>query len=158
MTLPMSEPTPYWSGEVMVLNWSETSTRGRTITLLLPEDEEQHPFRDLTVKSGKRGGQRMVAVFVLLTDDDQPAAPRLSQQAAVLCRDRSFWEWVSSREWEQITSEEEAKQYIYKATGIESRAQLDTDDRAAHLFRLIEGQFRNARVVFGRHEPPKESP
>lgn len=144
----MSDVKPFWSGETLLLNWGETSTRGRTVTLLLPEDEEHHPFRDLAVKQGKRSGQRMMAVFVLLGDDEKPEAPRLSQTAAILCRDSQFWEWLSDTQWQGIESEEDAKQFLYKYLGVDSRSKLDTDDRAAQLFRVMEAKFRGSRDVF----------
>lgn len=148
---PVTNPTPFWSGETLLLGWGETSTRGRTVTLLLPEDDEQHPFRDLAVKQGKRSGQRMMAVFVLLGDDEQPVEPRLSQRAAALCRDPGFWSWATdvSGIWDRIASEEAAKRFMYEQLGIDSRSKLDTDDRAASLFRVMEAKFRDSISIFG---------
>jgi hypothetical protein len=132
----------------MLLSWNESSTRGRTITLLLPEDEESHPFRDLTTKSGKRAGQRFMVVFVQLNDQDEPQMPRLSQVAGALCRSPDFWSWINDSSWEAISSEEDAKQYIYRACNVTSRSHLDTDERAAHLFRLLDAEYRKSRRVF----------
>ena len=58
-----------FEGEIMLLQWAESSTRGRTATFLLDNEGESHPFRDFTIKSGKRAGQRFMCVLVQIGDD-----------------------------------------------------------------------------------------
>lgn len=61
-----------FSGEVMLLGWSETSREGRTVRLRLTDEEESHPFRRMLTAAGKTPGQRFMAVFVMLDDDETP--------------------------------------------------------------------------------------
>jgi hypothetical protein len=139
---------PAWQGEVMLLQWAESSTRGRTITLLLPEDDETHPFRDYGIKSGKRSGQRFMAVFVGLNDDETPQEPPLSTTAVVLCKNKEFWDWATNLSWQEIESEEAAKKYLCEQLSIASRAELNTDERAASAFRVLLARFKADREFF----------
>lgn len=116
--------------------------------MLLPEDEETHPFREYSIKSGRRAGQRFMAVFVPLTDDDQPESPPLSTDAVMLCRDEEFWAWASGIGWEAIESEEAAKKFLYEQLSIASRSELNTSERAAQKFRELRAQFNESQRVF----------
>ena len=142
---PDWQVVPAWQGEVMLLGWQESSTRGRTITLLLPEDELTHPFRDHGIKSGKRGGQRFMAVFVALTDDDQPETPPISTDAVMLCKDKLFWHWASSEGWDKVDSEESAKTWLCEQLSITSRAELNSNERAAQEFRVLVARFKESQ-------------
>ena len=146
----------------MVLSWSETSNRGRTVTLLLPEDDEHHPFRDLSVKQGKRAGQRLYAVFVLLSDtgDGGPDQSHqhdpgegLVQEAAILCRKQSFRGWVAKTYGAWIETEREARDWLCQQLSIDSRSQLSTNKEAAMLFRVIVSRYEKAMSVFNSHQP-----
>ena len=140
--------TPAWQGETMLLQWAESSTRGRTITLLLPEDEDTHPFRDFSIKSGKRSGQRFMVVFVALADDDQPDTPPLSTDAVLLCKDPSFWHWAWDQSWGAVDSEDSAKDWLCKQLSIKSRSELNTDPRAAQEFRVLAARFKDSQRFF----------
>ena len=144
----MTEVVPAWQGEAMLLSWQESSTRGRTITLLLPEDEDSHPFRDHSIKSGKRGGQRFMCVFVALTDDDQPDTPPLSTEAVLLCKDKLFWHWAWDQSWGTVDSEESAKEWLCRQLSIKSRSELNTDARAAQEFRVLVARFKESQRFF----------
>ncbi len=143
-----SEVVPAWQGEAMLLQWAESSTRGRTITLLLPEDDDSHPFRDHSIKSGKRGGQRFMCVFVALTDDDQPEVRSLSTDAVLLCKDKLFWHWASSDGWDKVDSEESAKKWLCEQLSIKSRSELNTDDRPAQEYRVLVARFKESQRFF----------
>jgi hypothetical protein len=119
--------------EVQLLGWSETSTRGRTVTFNLPMDETTHPFKDYAIKSGKQAGHRFMMVLVEIDDQDQPVkqVARLSQQAAVLCKDRQFWQWAGERSISDINSEDDARSWLLNGCGITSRSQFDTSRTAA---------------------------
>jgi hypothetical protein len=126
--------------EVMLLAWAESSTRGRTVTLLLPEGHEEHPFKRFAMKSGKRAGQRFMAVFVEIGDDEQPVeqhepARHLSQTAAALCKDAMFHRFADERCFDTIHDEDSARCYILTGCGITSRRQLDSNKPAADYFR-----------------------
>lgn len=116
-----------FQGEVMLINWSESSTRGRTATFLLGEDGDAHPFKDFTIKAGKRAGQRFMCVMVQIDDSEQPVAQKraASQRAAAMCKDERFWEWANGRTFEIVNSEESARAFILMNLNIESRREID---------------------------------
>lgn len=143
----MSSPPIAWQGECMMLQWAESSTRGRTITLLLPEDSETHPFRDYSYKSGKRAGQRFMCVFVALTDDDQPEERPLPQEAGALCRSPDFWRWADAQSMVTVTDEKTARDWLCERLSIDSRSQLGTDPRAAQEFRLLVAEYRRSKLA-----------
>lgn len=128
-----------FQGEVMLLQWAESSTRGRTVTLLLSDEGEAHPFRDFTIRQGKRAGQRFMAVLVQIGDDEQPVQhPKtLSQQAFLLCKDPEFYNWASARSFDSICDEPSARNYICSMLGVDSRSRLDSDPDAADGFRRL---------------------
>lgn len=123
--------TPAWQGEVMLLQWGESSTRGRTVTFLVGEDEDQHPFKTHAIRAGKRAGTRFMAVFVEIADDETAvdSKPTASQEAGRLCRDERFQEWTSVRYFVP-RSEAGAREAVLQHCGVQSRATLDTNRRA----------------------------
>lgn len=116
--------------EVMMLNWAESNTRGRTVTFLLPEDGDTHPLRDFTVKSGKKAGQRFMMVLVQIDDDEQPVEKKPSQLAFLLCQDEQFWHWINERSFVTIDSEESCRFHVLQTCGIDSRSKLDSKPSA----------------------------
>ncbi len=141
--------TPAFSGELMLLGWKESSTQGRTVTFLLNEDDEVHPFKDFSTKSGKRAGHRFMAVLVPIGDDEKPEQTEsLVKEAAVFCRDQDFWAWANTQGFYSVASEEDAKQFLYEQLSIQSRRALATDQRAMSQFRLMAAQYRESRSVF----------
>lgn len=143
-----------FNGEVMLLQWAESSTRGRTVTFLLNDEGESHPFRDFTIRQGKRAGQRFMAVLVQIGDDEQPVEQRktLAQQAFILCRDPEFWNWAQSRSFDHIDNESAARAYICNMLGIKSRSELDTKPEAADGFkRMILTPFNAHRAYITPH-------
>ena len=150
----MDENKIAFNGEVMLLQWAESSTRGRTVTFLLGDDGESHPFRDFTIRQGKRAGQRFMAVLVQIGDDEQVVEQRktLSQQAFILCRDPEFWNWAQQRSFDTINSEESARAYICTALGINSRSEIDKKPDAADGFqRMIVTPFNAHRAYMTPH-------
>ncbi len=148
----MSQTNIAFQGEIMLLNWAESSTRGRTVTFLLSEDGESHPFKDFTIRQGKRAGQRFMAVLVQIDDNEQPVqqpTQRLSQTAAVMCKDPEFWTWASSRTFDPVNTEDTARQFMLDIVGIQSRGELDRDASAADRFnRLVVMPFSAHRQFF----------
>ena len=133
----MSEKTTFWQGEVQLLGWSETNTRGRTITLQLGEDEETHPFKYSNTKHGKTSGKRFVVVFVEIGDDEKPVEKTPSQMAFLYCKDPEFWEWADSQTFASVSNEDTARAFILKTCGIESRGELDTNYGAKALWEAM---------------------
>jgi hypothetical protein len=139
-----------FQGEMMLLQWAESSTRGRTVTFLLDETGEQHPFREFSIKSGKRAGQRFMAVLVELDENDQPVEQqmKLSQQAFIFCNDPQFWEWANERTFDNIDNADAARAFILNLLRITSRSQIDSDPEVADGFkRLILQPFNAYRKV-----------
>lgn len=125
-----------YSGEALLVNWGDTSTRGRTLTLELPQDTDSHPFRDLSIRSGKKAGQRLAIVVVQIGDDEAPVVQekKLSQQAAILCKDESFRNFMAERSISQLDTEEDAKNWMCSGAGVNSRKAFDTNKQAADWF------------------------
>lgn len=119
-----------YSDEAMLLGWAESNTRGRTVTFLLPETGDEHPFRHFTVKSGKRAGQRFLLTLVQLDDDERPVEKTPSQLAFLLCQDEQFWFWANERSFDTIDNEQAARAFILTACKIDSRSKLDTNMHA----------------------------
>ena len=125
-----------FQGELMLLNWSESSSRGRTVTFLVDDSGEAHPFRDCTIKSGKRAGQRYQCVLVEVDSSEQPVQQRtLAQQAFVYCKDPEFWRWADGRSFDNIDNEDSARAFILNLLQIRSRGDLDKNPVAADGFR-----------------------
>lgn len=132
----------------MLLQWAESSTRGRTVTFLVNEDSDTHPFRDFTIKSGKRAGQRFVAVLVELDDQDQPVKqePKPSQLAYLLCKDEQFWHWCNERSFDKIDGESGARSWMLELLGINSRSEIDRSPSVHSRFeKLIVQPFNSYR-------------
>lgn len=117
----------FFQGEVMLLDWSETGKGGRKIVLQLDNEAPQHPFTGSRTKQGKTLGQRYMAVFVPIGDDEQPVEKTPSQMAFLLCQDPNFWEFLDERSFAKIDSEDAARAHICEGCGIKSRGELDTN-------------------------------
>lgn len=145
----MSEEIIAFQGELMLLQWAESSTRGRTVTFLLDNDAESHPFRDFTIKSGKRAGQRFMCVLVQLDEDEQPVKQqmRLSQLAFLYCRDPEFWYWASERSFDKVDSEETAKKWMLQMLNMESRSEIDQSaDNQQRFIMLVKIPYEQYRA------------
>ena len=63
---------------------------------------------------------------------------RPSYAAAMLCKNEGFWTWITEDEYGdspvEVGNEEGARMWLCAALGIDSRAELDTDERKAELF------------------------
>jgi|LauGreDrversion4_2_1035121.scaffolds.fasta_scaffold262251_4 hypothetical protein len=134
-----------FQGEVMLLQWSDSSTRGRTITLLLSDDADVHPFKDFTIKSGKRAGQRFMCAMAQIGDDEQPVkqAMRNSQLAYLWCNDPSFLEWAKA------DSHDAARERMLKACGVSSRSELDSGQAAVVFENRIKTPYIDWRKEQG---------
>lgn len=134
-----------YQGEVQLLGWAESDKGGRTVKFQCSGDDAEHPFKRF------RGKTRFAVVLVEIGDDEQPVQQsdlpssasvateigglRLSNAAALLCKDRDFWVWIESMVWGiPISSEQKAKEVLCEQLGIDSRAELDSDEDAAAQF------------------------
>jgi hypothetical protein len=104
--------------ELMLLSWRESSSGGASVTFALPDAESMEAFKALTTAKGGKGGQRFIAAFALLNDDETPAelppsvsarshpipsdSPALplgprAKLAVQLCKLPAFTEWLRPR-------------------------------------------------------------
>ena len=138
----MTEPN--YKGEAQLLSWS-TSPAGRKITLLLPEDTPDHPFKGF--KTGPKYGQ-CFAIMTQPIDYDNPEGDGQavksvkgyttteSQRCAMLCHDERFREWIienytdhwraTYREVGESDGDLVAK-IVRTLCGMASRSALDSD-------------------------------
>lgn len=123
----MSPEKIAFQGELQLLGWSETNTRGRTVTFQLGEEEESHPFKDATTKQGKRSGQRYAVVMIQIGDDEQPVEKTPSQMAFLLCKDPAFQHYLNERSFVEVNDEDTARACILEALGITSRSKIDSN-------------------------------
>lgn len=68
----MTDTTPAFSGEVMLLDWSETAKGGAKIVLQLDGPDALEPFRTMTLAKRGIAGQRLMAVLVEIGEDEKP--------------------------------------------------------------------------------------
>lgn len=143
-----NEKTVAFQGDVMLMGWGDSNTRGRTVTFQLSDDGDSHPFREATVKSGKKAGQRYVMVLVEV-DDNEEIKPRTpSQVAFLLCRDEQFWHWINEHSFANASSEEEARAFVCETCKVSSRSKLDTEPHAAALWdAMIFAPFNKYRTA-----------
>lgn len=157
----MSEITPTFHGEMQLAGWSETHTGGCKVTFWLPDPADLDAFRALTVRKGNVAGHRFMVAMVEIGDDEQPVqqpagpAPEkpkggaLARLAGMWCNDEEFWTWIRSSQNIRCDNAELAAMFIRRTCGIESRAELDSNDRAAHLF---QEHIRSPFMLWRRRE------
>lgn len=128
-------------GELQLLGWSETNTRGRTVTFQVDGDDVDHPFKTFTTRKGKVAGHRFAVVMVEIDDNEQPveqkkAGMKLSQMAAALGKSPQFLEWADEECWDfSVEDEASARRFVLSQCNIQSRSELDTNSEAEQLFR-----------------------
>lgn len=135
-----------YSNEVLFLNATWSGTQGAKLILALPSREELAAFDCI------RRGTRLACVLVPINDDETPAKVEkpLSVQAALLCKQIGFWQYVESRTGygfsEPAEREAQATAWLKTALKIESRAELDTNTNAAIRFSRLREQFNVASL------------
>lgn len=143
-----------YDDEVMLAGWNDSQTTGHTVKFWLAMDQMGHPFEGF-----ERNKDRFYISLVEIDDDQETIdqkvrdrveaaskrpSERLSYVAAMLCKNEGFWTWIGQdervkqmiREGEadENNMEEAARDWIYRALDIKSRAELDTDPLKAEKF------------------------
>lgn len=145
--------TPTFQGEVQLAGWSESHNGGCKVTFWLADSADLDAFRALTVRKGNTAGQRLACVLVEIGDDEQPVQPPpvaqpeapkggpLAKLAGMWCESAAFASWLErtyTDTWAvSSVTEPESKRCattLRILCGIDSRAQLDHDDKAATRF------------------------
>lgn len=150
----MSDVPVLFSGEVALLDWSESSKAGAKLVLALASPDDLDPFRLLTTKKAGRAGQRLAVVMVKIDDDtelpEKPEQP-VSVQAALLCKTPSFWQFVEKTlgygHDDPSHREAMATQWLRGTCGIISRADLDRDAVAAAKYRVVYDRYVASRSI-----------
>lgn len=130
-----------FKGELQLLGWAESDKGGRTVKFQCGGDDEEHPFK----RFGRKA--RFACVLVEIGEDEQPVAQpdvvqtstvsglRLSNECALLCKDKDFWVWIEGRVWGvPIFSADKCAEVIRDLLEIESRSELDSDQAVAARF------------------------
>jgi hypothetical protein len=127
--------TPTFQGEVQFRRWSDSSTQGVQVTFALPDSGELEPLK------GKEG-KRFMAVLVEIGDEEQPVQPQprkdqrgpLCREACDYCENPLFWKWATTMSPVAVRNEGDAIGFVYAECGIDSRNDLDKNERAANKF------------------------
>lgn len=129
-----------YKGELQLKGWAESDKQGRTVRFLCSGDEDDHPFKAFTPNT------RFAVVLVEIGDDEKPVQQeqkasvdhtklKLSNQAALLCKDGDFWLWLGSKAWGvTVASESTATALVKEFMGIDSRSELDINPGKALKF------------------------
>ncbi|MEE9365298.1 MAG: hypothetical protein V3W44_01295 [Dehalococcoidales bacterium] len=140
----------FYNDEVMLKNWSDGSAGWGLHLWVSPDKDGFHPFMDQSSTEKPEFGLAMVEL-----DDDNSAidqdkrdrveaAPKtrrtrtLSNYAAQLCRQVTFWEYLKSQKgvyiYQNNRPESDSAEWMRKYLGIDSRAELDSDRHVADQF------------------------
>lgn len=77
-----------------------------------------------------------------LTKHEYHGITKASQQAAVLCKNETFWRWANAQEWSYpVNSEASAAQFIRDHCKVDSRSAFDHDARAACAFEDLKVMY-----------------
>ena len=135
----MNVPVAF-QGEVMLAGWSQTHNGGAKVTFWLSDEDDLAAFKAMTVAKGKTAGQRLALVAVEIGDDEQPVShdaaipasePKggeLAKLAGMFCQSVHFWEFC------RADDADEARDWILRVCGIQSRRDLDHNPTAAQIF------------------------
>jgi len=141
--------------ETQLLGWAKsTSKKGPIITLQLQCDDDIEYFELLTIAKGKTAGQLLDIAVSLSKQDSQsqegiparkeapkPKGGSLCRDAALLCKNPMFWEWMASEGATYPSNEAGAKEFILAVCLIESRSHLDHNVEAAKIFKDIHREY-----------------
>lgn len=132
---------PSFAGEIQLAGWSESHNGGCKVTFWLPSPDDLDAFRALTVRKGNTAGHRFMAALVEIGDDERPVEPEapkggpLAKEAALLCRNPAFREWLMLNDSRGSTcTEEEAAREMRDCLGISSRSEIDGNHEKAAQF------------------------
>jgi len=151
VTTSESVPKSLYMDEVMLAGWNDSQQHGHTVKFWLCNDGMGHPFE------GMNRTQELALALSELDDDneviDQKMRDRVEKQvetgkqklsnvAAMLCRQKKFYDFCMEQYVQSgqidfsppVHDEATAKQWMYQELGINSRAELDSEQQAAQLF------------------------
>jgi hypothetical protein len=154
----MSEATPFFHDETMLMSWGESDTQGPWIKLRLPSSEALAPFRGMTKAKGDKAGQRIACAMVEIGDDERPVPPDdqwtpeeraaiaaqgkqplvinkiggpLARLAGMWCEDDRFASWMASTFPAAWTRETEETYPVSEWPAVTLRHICEIESRAA---------------------------
>ncbi len=68
---------------------------------------------------------------------EKPRGGKLARLAGIWCNEPKFWRWVNASGFTAIDNDMQAAAYIRSVCEVESRAELDNNDRAAMRFQEL---------------------
>lgn len=129
------------SFEAVLVSLSKTKDGVKVVLVIHPNDMTSELFTHSI-------GSRYQMAAVQLDDQDQPVPRKIKTDgnravvsAGMLCRDKTFLEWLVKKGVIFSHSEEEAIEYLHSACGIKSRADLATNAVALGRFEAIRNEF-----------------
>ncbi len=148
---------PMFTGEVMLMSGGQPLGQGFWVSFWLDDEADHHPFAGYRGRRGDTPGDMYSAAFVELDDDDSAidqrkralvedaharATQKLSQYCYLLCSNKMFILYLEEREPvnEQAQTikwwakEDRVARWVRWRCNIESRAELDTNPKAANIF------------------------
>ena len=108
-----------------------------------PDDLPEELMRDFV-------GSRYMVVMVRIGDNEQPVNRELEfpgdyavKMAGMMCRDRDFWNWVSTKTVlpHEITSEKECAEWLADYLNIQSRKELKDNQVVRDEFNKLRKSF-----------------
>ena len=155
----VGEETTFFQGEMMLCGGGNPLGQGMWVKFWLDEDANSHPFAGCAGRHGSEPGDMFEAAFVELDDDDRPInqekrdrvekhGPKrrqgsLCRWAAARSHDKLFLQYLSENiqlpdgKCRSVTwweSKDHVARWIRWVCQIESRADLDINQKAAELF------------------------
>lgn len=118
---------------------------GFVLTLRVHPDElPEELFRDFC-------GARYMVAMARINDDETPVSYRnRTKEAGILCKNKSFWEYLSSEIGEEVSSEPSAVKVLYSICAINSRVELNNNPKAKKAFDNMMEEYNDwSREKFG---------
>lgn len=118
---------------------------GFVLTLRIHPDElPEELFRDFC-------GARYMVAMARINDDETPVSYRnRTKEAGILCKNKSFWEYLSSEIGEEVSSEPSAIKVLYSICAINSRVELNNNPKAKKAFDNMMEEYNGwSREKFG---------
>lgn len=169
---PVSDRTPIYAGEAILMRWGDDSLTGMSTRLLLDAGPDgtngKHPFEGMI--AGRKEGELLEVIFWVIGDDERTQHParirrrtpfyELNEikQSQILCRDQKFISFLAKNETNLVCSAIHprpaddpvsfAAEVVRQHLGIESRSVLGHDTSDAHRARqrwraLMSHYFQN---------------
>ncbi len=150
--------TPFFQGELMLAGGGHPLGQGMWVKFWLDDEESNHPFAGCMGRKGDHPGDLFAVVMVELDDDDMAIdqakrarlekgvkGGELARYSALLCTNELFLQYLSEKELVGLPSpisrppswwgtDDRAARWIRWACGVESRAELDNNPKAAEIF------------------------